>query len=111
MKNREEADLNFLALIIFGLVIGIFCTRLIHAKNIKLLRLNNNVVATVKISPKGTIISFPTKPTKVILGNKGSFGIEYVENDLAVSALSSHAQSNLFVYLEGRRFAFNLSTS
>ncbi|MBI3535746.1 MAG: hypothetical protein HY072_09720, partial [Deltaproteobacteria bacterium] len=88
MRKREEIDLNFLALVLFGLLTVIFCARMGHTKNIKLLRLNNNVVATVKISPKGTIISFPTKPTKVILGNKGSFGIEYVENDLAVSALS-----------------------
>ena len=57
---------------------------------------------------RSVILSFPTKPTKVILGNQGVFAVEYVENDLAIAALSAHAGSDLFVYLEGRRFAFNL---
>ncbi len=58
---------------------------------------------------KTTVLSFPSKPHKVIVGNQGLFGVEYVENDLAISPLKSNARSNLFVYLEGRRFGFNLN--
>jgi hypothetical protein len=36
--------------------------------------------------------------------------VEYVENDLAISALKPNSNSNLFVYLEGRRFGFDLRT-
>lgn len=74
------------------------------------LRLNDRQIVPVAVSRRGTILSFPTKPTKVILGNAGSFGIEYVENDLAVSPLKTDARSNLFVYLYGRRFSFDLRT-
>ena len=56
------------------------------------------------------MLSFPAKPSKVILGNSGLFAVEYVENDLALAALQAPAHSNLFVYLEGRRYGFDLRT-
>lgn len=66
----------------------------------------------VSIAPgRSVILNFPSRPTKVIVGNKGLFAVEYVENDLAVAALSHPAHSNLFVYLEGRRFGFDLRTT
>lgn len=57
---------------------------------------------------KATLLSFPAKPTKVILGNQGLYGVEYVENDLIIATLRPGAHSNLFAYLEGRRFGFDL---
>ena len=75
-----------------------------------LVRLDNRSVAHVAISVDGTVLDFPLKPTKVILGRKSSFGIEYVESDLEISPLSPGSKSHLFVYLEGRRFTFDLST-
>jgi hypothetical protein len=74
--------------------------------------LSESTMATIRVVPgRSTILSFPVKPNKVILGNQGLFAVEYVENDLAVAALRSEARSNLFVYMEGRRFAFDLRTS
>ena len=82
-----------------------------EAGGVRTIRLNQTMVGRINVSPgRSTILSFPTKPTKVILGNQGLFGIEYIESDLAVAALSSHSQSDIFVYLEGRRFAFDLVT-
>ncbi len=81
------------------------------AGQVRRMRLNSEAIAEIKISTKGTVLSFPTKPQKVILGRKNSFGLEYVENDIAISPLSSAASSNLTVYLEGRRYSFKLSTS
>ena len=72
------------------------------------LHLQTKSVAKLDISLNGTVLNFPAKPSKVILGRKGSFGIEYVDSDLAISPLSAEAKSNLFVYLDGRRFNFNL---
>ena len=69
------------------------------------------MVAHIKVSPRGTVLSFPTKPTKVIIGSKGAFGLEYVANDIAISSLSKTSRANIFVYLDGRRFTFDLSTS
>ena len=60
---------------------------------------------------RSTILSFPMKPNKVIFGNQGLFAVEYVDNDLAIAALRPGAHSNLFVYVEGRRFGFDLATS
>src|SRR3989344_1588575 len=58
-----------------------------------------------------TIINFPVKPDNVVLGGKNQFAIEYIKNDLALTALSSNARTNLFVYLFGRRCGFQLMTS
>jgi hypothetical protein len=82
------------------------------AKPARTIRLNDKKMETLKIVPgRSLILNFPTKPSKVIVGNQGLFAVEYVENDLAVSALRPNSNSNLFVYLEGRRFAFDLRTT
>ncbi len=74
--------------------------------------LNDKKTEVIKVGTgHSTILNFPTRPTKVVLGNKGLFGIEYIENDLAITALNSQGRSNLFVYLEGRRFGFDLLAS
>jgi hypothetical protein len=83
----------------------------LFAKEARLLRLDEKTVARIAVEPgRTTILSFPTKPLKVILGNRGLFGVEYVGNDVAISALSAKAKSNLFIYLDERRFAFDLVT-
>lgn len=81
------------------------------AQEVTTVYLSDTQVAPILISTRGTVLSFPTKPSKVIIGNTGSFGVEYVENDLAVSPLTTQARSNLFVYMLGRRFTLDLRTS
>ena len=81
------------------------------AKKPRTLYLNDTKMETIFVSPNRTVIlSFPTRPSKIILGQKSLFAVEYVEQDLAISPLRVPATSNLFVYLEGRRFGFNLIT-
>jgi hypothetical protein len=58
-----------------------------------------------------TIINFPIKPDNIVLGGKNQFAIEYIKNDLALTALASNARTNLFVYLFGRRCGFQLIAS
>ena len=73
--------------------------------------LSESTMATIRVVPgRSTILSFPVKPNKVILGNQGLFAVEYVESDLAIAALKPNSKSNMFVYLDGRRFAFDLTT-
>ena len=78
------------------------------AGEVRTVRLSDEKVAQISVSNRGTVLSFPVKPTRVILGKKGAFGIEYVENDLAVTPLGPGVRSHLFVYLYGRRFSFDL---
>ncbi len=77
----------------------------------KTIKLCENNVATVSISPRGTALEFPMEPEKVVLGTRSTFGIEYIKNDLTISPATMNSRSNLFVYLQGRRFVLDLVTS
>ena len=89
----------------------LFSSPKIWAENVKTIKLCEKSVASILISQKGTVLDFPAEPEKVILGTKNSFSIEYIRSDLAISPLTLSSKSNLFVYLHGRRFALDLSTS
>lgn len=78
----------------------------------KSLHLKDTSVEKIRLSPgRTTVLNFPTKPRKVIVGDQGLFAIEYVEADLAIAPVKAGAVTNLFVYLEGRRFSFELISS
>jgi hypothetical protein len=84
----------------------------VFAKKARTAYLTDKKMENVSVAPgRSVILSFPSRPTKVIVGNQGLFAVEYVENDLAIAALRNPARSNLFVYLEGRRFGFDLRTT
>jgi hypothetical protein len=90
----------------------IFFVLPVFAARARTVYLSETDMAQVRVVPgRSTILSFPIKPNKVILGNQGMFAVEYVENDLAIASLRSGANGNLFVYMEGRRFAFDLATA
>ncbi len=107
-KNQKRSELVF-----FTLILALLTAFTVNAfaEEAKIIRLDEKTIGKVLISTRGTVLSFPIKPTKVILGRAGTFGIEYVESDLAISPLNTAARSNLFVYLYGRRFSFDLVTS
>lgn len=89
----------------------LICTSEALASTARTLYLSEKNTEPIRVVPgRSTILSFPSRPTKVILGNQGLFAIEYVENDIAIAAVKAPAHSNLFVYLEGRRFGFDLTT-
>ncbi len=80
--------------------------------SLRTVRCDESKMIEVYIKPSfSTIINFPVKPDNVVLGGKNQFAIEYIKNDLALTALSSNARTNLFVYLFGRRCGFQLVTS
>jgi hypothetical protein len=81
------------------------------AREARIVRLNDRMIAKINLTlGRSTILSFSSKPSKVILGNRGNFGVEYVMNDVAVAPLNPTARSDLFIYLENERFAFDLVT-
>lgn len=57
---------------------------------------------------KSTILRFSDKPRKVVVGNQNYYGLEFIENDLAIQPLGSVA-TNLFVYTESRTYGFLLT--
>jgi hypothetical protein len=106
---RLFQDIDFMAMVVLSILFALFCFHEAHARDVRTVKLDQSTVARIYVSPgRSTVLSFPSKPGKVILGNQGVFAVEYVENDLAIAALSGRSHSDLFVYLEGRRFAFDL---
>lgn len=98
--------------------IGALCLLLVmmdHAEaatQLRTVKCEESKMTEVFVKPNFTaIINFPIKPDNVVLGGKNQFGIEYIKNDIALTALSSSARTNLFVYLFGRRCGFQLMTS
>lgn len=123
MKQSSFWDANTIAMILVGIAAFVFAMNHVFGatpvktrsrptrSDVRTVRLGNLSIAPIRVTPgRSTILSFPTKPSKVILGNQGMFAVEYVEADLAIAALRPGARGNLFVYLEGRRFAFDLVT-
>lgn len=111
VARRDAYSVTAVCLVVLPLAAGLLCLAFAKAGDVRTVKLNQTLVAKINIVPgRSTVLSFPTRPTKVILGNQGEFAIEYVENDLALAALTSHSHSDLFVYLDGRRFAFDLVT-
>jgi len=68
-------------------------------------------IIDIYVSPLGSVLSFPVKPSHVVLGREGNFDIDYIERDIAIAPLNNHAQSNLFVYSQGRRYSFRLQVN
>lgn len=80
--------------------------------SLRTVKCDESKMIEVYIKPSfSTIINFPIKPDNVVLGGKNQFVIEYIKNDLALTAMSSSARTNLFVYMFGRRCGFQLMTS
>jgi hypothetical protein len=56
---------------------------------IHVLYLDDMKIETIHVPKSGTVLSFPTKPTKVVLGDSESFAIQYVTHDLVFPTLTS----------------------
>ena len=98
--------------VLFSVLVGLLALTLASSQafsaEVRHVWLTDDSTTQAPISSRGTALSFPVRPTQVILGQKGSFGIEYVERDLVVTPLAPNARAHLFVYLYGRRFTFDL---
>lgn len=57
---------------------------------------------------KSTVLRFTDKPRKVVVGNQNYYGLEFIENDLAIQPLGA-VSTNLFVYTESRTYGFLLT--
>lgn len=105
--NPDARNLYWAAVV----ALALFSVSVGSSKEARTIRLNEKTVGKITVTPgRTTILSFPSKPTKVILGNQGSYAIEYVDNDIAIAALTQTSKSNLFIYVDNRRYAFDLES-
>jgi hypothetical protein len=79
------------------------------ARKVRIIHLDESSIVPIRISSNGSILNFPVKPSKVILGKQGSFSVELIENDIAIAPAEDRPTSNLFVYVLGKRYALSLS--
>lgn len=89
------------------------CVQQADAKNdLRVVKCDESKMVDVYVKPNfGTVINFPIKPDNVVMGSQRQFAIEYIKNDIALTALTSNSHTNLFVYLLGRRCGFNVVAS
>ena len=74
------------------------------------IKMTGKVIANLKIEVKRTtVIQFPEKPSKTKPGSN-AFHFEYIKNDLAITPLKIPARTNVFVYVGGNRYGFDLQT-
>lgn len=70
---------------------------------------NNDSMAPIYLRlGKSTVLRFPDKPRKVVVGNQNYYSLEFIENDLAIQPLGA-VSTNLFVYTERRTYGFILT--
>lgn len=56
---------------------------------------------------KSTVLRFRDHPRKIVIGNQNYFGVEFIENDVALQPLGI-IKTNMFVYTETRTYGFYL---
>ena len=79
-----------------------------YAGGVRSIYVKANSVEPIYLSMgKSTILRFKDRPKKVVIGNQNYFGVEFIENDIA---LQPHGQikTNMFVYTESRTYGFYL---
>lgn len=79
------------------------------AGTVRTIGVNNESMAPIYLRMgKSTVLRFSDKPRKVVVGNQNYYGLEFIENDVAIQPLGSVA-TNLFVYTERRTYGFLLT--
>lgn len=79
------------------------------AGTVRTIGVNNDSMAPIYVRlGKSTVLRFSDKPRKVVVGNQNYYGLEFIENDLAIQPLGA-VSTNLFVYTERRTYGFILT--
>lgn len=103
-SNTRE---KIIRLFIYGLCLLIPAAA--FSSNVRELNVSNESMAPIFLKMgKSTVLRFREKPQKVIVGNQNYYGLEFVENDVAIQPLGAVA-TNLFVYTENHTYGFLLT--
>lgn len=112
MRRLLRVSSLFYLFVVFFTLLVLFLSQASVAKDLRIVRPKDGVVTRILLSPgRTTILNFSSRPQKVLIGNQGAFSIQYVECDIAIAPLTFTSRSNLFVYMGGKRFSFDLVTS
>ena len=66
-------------------------------------------ITTVKTAPGlATIIQVPDTPTRLVIGNKSAFKVEYLDKAVTIKPLRSLAGTNLYIYTDHHRYNVKL---
>ena len=91
------------------LLIGLFTSQVLFAGTVRTVSVNNGAMAAIYLRMgKSTVLRFSEKPKKVVVGNQNYYGLEFIENDLAIQPLGAVA-TNLFVYTQNHTYGFLLT--
>ena len=115
MKNSKFVYFARALLILFAIIdnepLLAESTKLKITGPIRIVYMDDKHLTPIRVNIAGTVLNFPTRPTKVILGRQKIFDVEYVNNDIALSPLMPGTSSNMYVYVLGQRYGFSLSTA
>ena len=89
-------------------VLGLLTAGLISPDQEKTISCDSKRPQVVRIAPRRiTVINFPFRPKDVVPG-EASFDFKQIKNDLIIKALKPDGHTNVVVYLDERRCAFDL---
>lgn len=90
-------------------VLALFSTLRSYAGTVRTIGVGKESMAPIYLKlGKSTVLRFPDKPRKVVVGNQNYYALEFIENDLAIQPLGA-VSTNLFVYTESRTYGFILT--
>jgi hypothetical protein len=91
-----------------SLVLALFMSSVLWAGTVRTVGVNNGAMTPIYLKMgKSTVLRFVEKPKKVVIGNQNFYGLEFIENDVAIQPMGSVA-TNLFVYTQTHTYGFLL---
>ena len=82
----------------------------VFAGGIRTLYVNDENMQAIRLRMgRATVLRFPEKPKKIVIGNQNYYSVEFVDHDLTIQPLDD-VETNLFVYTPYRTYGFILRT-
>lgn len=82
----------------------------LYASNrVRYIEVQNDQIVKVQVSLGiATIIQVPDRPSNIVVGDQGSFKIEYLDQAITIKPLRLGAKSNLYIYTDWKRYNIEL---
>ena len=91
-----------------ALLFGILLSQSLIAGVVRTVAVNNGAMTKIYLRMgKSTVLRFVDKPKKVVVGNQNYYGLEFIDNDVAIQPLGA-VGTNLFVYTQNHTYGFLL---
>lgn len=92
----------------FFILVGLFIFSSFAHARVRTLTLDDTKMYPVFLKlGKSTVLRFNERPTKVVIGNKNYFNLEFIENDLAIQPLGV-VNTNIFIYTKPKTYGMML---